>query len=740
MDEAEKSEKISVFTCKGDGVTVTAETKLENGIPESAVLHADKLMEGSEEYTEAMEKAREELGLSKGDLLYYVPYDIYFTDGEEKIEPKSGTVKMKMEYEKDPFENIGSDESETMSFGDAEKTILHILKNEKLEKINTKILSKTDFEFEVNQFSVMGPGIALIGSLPGPQNYSGQIEIYLDVDTDDPTIKNADFTFTINVGAYTYHDSFGEAYAAYLGTATVTSIGSVQYEGANTITFQDANFGQAKITLKPGQAVRISNLPLSYYYNNGSFDSVGRYAIQIKESSPSYPTFVLSEFIREANVNEHYLYYLDDYSQTGSHIGSPSYISGGKAKYHYYNKNRSSLQLSKIVKGSTDPEDTHKAWTFNITLSDSTFNKTCGVESKGNVALQSLAPVAFTSGKGTVKLQHDQAILIKNLPACFYSVLEQEANQDGFTTTSTGESGILSDNSTKLATFTNTKEDTSSLKLTKQVTGTGGDQNKEWNFTIKLSGAKASTFNKSCNVTSTGTPTYSDTTINFTSGMANVKLKGGQSITIQGLPADHQYTVTETEADKDWYTTTKTGDTGTIPKSGTAEATFTNNKDTGNLKISKTVTGSSGDLEKNWTFDIVLSGDKVEEFDQECQVESNGTVTYPNNKITFSDGRAQVQLKSGQSITIKGIPASFTYKVTEQEANKDGYTTSNTGESGSISKDSTPEATFTNNKVLSATLPSTGGPGTKSLILLSIFLLALGLTTAKVLTSNKKNH
>lgn len=109
---------------------------------------------------------------------------------------------------------------------------------------------------------------------------------------------------------------------------------------------------------------------------------------------------------------------------------------------------------------------------------------------------------------------------------------------------------------------TNVK-DGGSLTVSKKVTGTAGDTDKEWNFTVTLS----------------------DTTISgtyggmfFNNGVATFKLKHNESKTATGLPAGLNYTVTEEGADRDGYTTTYTGGTGTIQIGQTATAAFTNEK------------------------------------------------------------------------------------------------------------------------------------------------------------------
>ena len=53
-------------------------------------------------------------------------------------------------------------------------------------------------------------------------------------------------------------------------------------------------------------------------------------------------------------------------------------------------------------------------------------------------------------------------------------------------------------------------------------------------------------------------------------------LKGGESVTISGIPAEYDYTVTE--SNNAGYTVTSENDKGTIRAKGTAEVKFTNTK------------------------------------------------------------------------------------------------------------------------------------------------------------------
>lgn len=108
-----------------------------------------------------------------------------------------------------------------------------------------------------------------------------------------------------------------------------------------------------------------------------------------------------------------------------------------------------------------------------------------------------------------------------------------------------------------------TEGKTGNLTVSKTVAGNAGDKNAEWNFTVTLS-------DKNIN------GEYGK--LNFQNGVAKFTLKHGESKSGAGLPANVTYEVTETEADKNGYTTTSTGAGGMIEEGRTATAAFTNTK------------------------------------------------------------------------------------------------------------------------------------------------------------------
>ncbi|WP_242959016.1 DUF7601 domain-containing protein, partial [Flavonifractor sp. An112] len=191
-----------------------------------------------------------------------------------------------------------------------------------------------------------------------------------------------------------------------------------------------------------------------------------------------------------------------------------------------------SLTVSKTVAGNDG--DTSKAFHFTVTLSNTSLSGTYG-------------DMTFENGVASFALKHGESKSASGLPVgVTYTVVEQEADQDGYTTTATGTDGTITKDVTAEANFTNTKEDdpepgpdpkpeTGSLTVSKTVAGNDGDTSKAFHFTVTLSNTSLS-------------DTYGDMT--FENGVASFALKHGESKTASGLPVDITYTVVEQEADQ----------------------------------------------------------------------------------------------------------------------------------------------------------------------------------------------
>lgn len=153
----------------------------------------------------------------------------------------------------------------------------------------------------------------------------------------------------------------------------------------------------------------------------------------------------------------------------------------------------------------------------------------------------------------------------------------------------------------------------------------------------------------------------------------------------------------------------------------------------GDLVITKTVSGDSGDKNADWHFNLTV----------------NPSVNGVYGDVTFVDGVAEFTLKHGESVIVTDLPEGTTYSVTELEADSDGYTSSWVDAEGKISNTAIARAEFLNvrngdpaDNLTSDTehVPQTGDPSNMNLwfitMLVSLILL-LGVLVYSLLRKNK---
>lgn len=116
-------------------------------------------------------------------------------------------------------------------------------------------------------------------------------------------------------------------------------------------------------------------------------------------------------------------------------------------------------------------------------------------------------------------------------------------------------------------------------------------------------------------------------------------------------------------------TTPEYGDSGLTYDVLEKVSGYENSYVTYDLNLTKKVVGAMGNLSQQFTFKVVFNGP------------ANASFTYGNNKITLDEngqGSTTIQLASGKSALIQGLPSSVTYQVTEMVTAKEGYDVSAT--------------------------------------------------------------
>lgn len=336
----------------------------------------------------------------------------------------------------------------------------------------------------------------------------------------------------------------------------------------------------------------------------------------------------------------------------------------------------SDLTVENLVSGGS----TTKSFGFTLTLEDAEGN---GIATPLTIKMgdgeEQQTLEAGDDGTYTFDLKHGDIITFIGLPVgTKYDVVEEE--DENYIVRKSGYNGEIADGSNTAVFVYVVKR--GSLTVSNTVTGTAGDTDKEFTFTVTV----YEDSNKTTKYTAVDGK-YGDMT--FVNGVAIFTLKHGEHKTASALPSGAVYEVVE--SDNEGYTVTKTGDTGSISEKTNASANFVNNKEgeVGKLTVSNTVTGNGGDTNKKFKFTITLYKDAAKTAIYE---EVDGT--YGN--ITFGKGVATVELAHGESVTAIGLPAGITYTVVESD--NEGYDVTATGDEGTIPANDEAKAVFINDK------------------------------------------
>lgn len=472
----------------------------------------------------------------------------------------------------------------------------------------TATLSAPDWNYTFADLPERENGVDLVYSVQEvntPENYTSSTSGFVITNT----IKTGSLTVTKEVAGPEGNQStpFNFKVALYYESGTTKhpitgKFGSTEFDAKGETTF----------SLKHGDQKTITGLPVGAKYE-----------------------------VTETEANE------NGYRTTVS--GDTGTITEAESAATFVNTKGRGLTVIKTVVDDGGIADT--AFKFKVELSDKTVNGPFG-------------DMVFVNGVAEFTLTHDQSKTAQGLHEGITYTVTEEANAD-YSMTSTDAKGTLTDEGNTAA-FINTKKD-GTLKVSKIVVG-NGDKTRDFTFVIDLQ-------NKSLNNVFSG--------VTFTNGVAEIKLKDGESQTIH-LPGGIQYTVTEKEADQDGYATTATGDTGTIRCEQESAAEFINEKYIGGLKVSKTVGGNAADEKREFHFKVTLS-DK--------------TISGQYGEMVFDKGAASFTLKHDESKTAAGLPAGVSYEVVETDANRDGYiTTSSDNAKGTISQDAERHVWFHNVK------------------------------------------
>lgn len=360
------------------------------------------------------------------------------------------------------------------------------------------------------------------------------------------------------------------------------------------------------------------------------------------------------------------------------------------------------LVVSKQVEsalGSTAPTD--DVFTFRIKVDGQAYAQKSYQKYD---LLGNLTGEGVTQADGSFELKDGEMALFNGIPrGSAYSV--EEDGKRYYTQKIPGDkegySGIITDTAEKLV-FLNEYSRLAALEITKQVVDSNGNPHSSDDvFTFKVTVGRNAYANKAYTVY--GADGYKKAGVYSTSDTGTLTLLAGECAVFTGLIPGINYTVEEINI-PDGYTTAEAVKTGSLDMTGSA-ADFINicpeeQPETGNLIVSKSVTGSGADAANEFTFTVTLSDTSI-----------RGTY----GDMTFTDGIATFTLKANERKAATGLPAGVTYTVSESD--NSGYTvtvnnTDATTANGTILKDETAVAAFNNHKDSGGEGNVGGGSGT----------------------------
>ncbi len=292
------------------------------------------------------------------------------------------------------------------------------------------------------------------------------------------------------------------------------------------------------------------------------------------------------------------------------------------------------------------------------------------------------AHVTVDMADGAAATGEERGVTIGNILAdTHYTVIEDENGYqtEGYVVRQGEQGGVMTDAGDTLR-FVNTR-DTGSLEIVKNLDGRTAEFGREFEFTVTLS--------RNDNIALAGTYlTQSGRTVAFEDNAAGgvtarVRVAGGGSLTILGIPSGTSYTVSEADYTADRYTTTSTGAVGVV-ETAAVRATFLNtraNPGYGALTVTKTVEAIGGAEipDTQFVFDIALTLEDGEDFTGTLRTIRTSGET---GRLYFNGGAASIRLSHGESVTLSGIPLGTSYTVTERAAQD--MRVSSTGSEGAI--------------------------------------------------------
>lgn len=501
--------------------------------------------------------------------------------------------------------------------------------------------------------------------MPLTREHSGTIAI----STEEETGTVAAFTNLRDATSLTVRKTLAGNAAdqdkAFVMYITLTGSGPVEVDrtypcetgsAVDSVSFTD---GQASVSLKGGQWVTITDIPVGTAYQ----------VVEADYTAEGY----LTTYLPDADPH------------TMTETGSTVTVVNTRNTY-------GALVVSKNVAGAAaDPE---KDFAFDLALRRSDSLSVDGIypcertnSVTGDIVSETLT---ITDGEGSLTLKANESLSIPGiLTGTTYTLTETDYRAEGyFPTPSSGvRTGVITDvNRSYAAPFVNTRG-AGKLLLSKTVAGNAADPDKRFTFEVRFSRTDGIAVDGTYEAELNDNGASSAASVTVSGGVALVTLKHGQSLTIKAILRDTHYVVTENSYAVDGYSTEPASRqySGNLSEDEqTAYAPFTNTRNVGSLAVSKTLAGNGASTSLSFGFRVTLTRTDSIPVNQTyaCEVTSGASVS--KQTITFAAGTASFTLQGGQRMTIYSIPTGTRYTLSENSYAIDGYTTQASGANGTI--------------------------------------------------------
>lgn len=416
--------------------------------------------------------------------------------------------------------------------------------------------------------------------------------------------------------------------------------------GSGTAVFQN---GTAVIPLRAGEFAELLHLPYNYYYRVWETEE----SQEGFEVTYDWPEYQLTN--REGETNNLW---------TAGVINTPK---------------PGSLSIEKEV--YPDYLEPGKAYEMEVTLKEGTGKGYTGT--LPCVIGGEEVPITFREGKGRVSLKHGEKAVIGGIPQGYsYEVEEAEESQDKYRVYYYRDGEACAGNKAEGSIRPESLDEEVKvqnyrgwdLQIEKAIDEKYQETLPDLEYEIEVRFSKDADFlDKSFEEPlryrkwkGAEEKPAEEGELSFREGAAVVKLRAGESITIENVPVDYHRKVTESES-------SQTGFTAEYDYAGYAPyICVTNIPNPGTLTIGKEVRGETKEPDRAYGIRIHLSPTDDRE-DERVSGAYPCTGMEGMERLVFEKGEARVSLRAGEQISILGIPAGYHYWVEEEEESREGF-------------------------------------------------------------------